>query len=105
MVWAFLAGLIAGWALATWRVSSQQHQEPTRTMLAYRDRERQLLHEVELHVRALHDRGLPWQVEEYNDGHVMVFTVLPGIEGIGRIFQQYGDNGPEWAVPGSHGSS
>ena len=55
-------------------------------MLAYRDRERQLLHEVELHVRALHDRGLPWQVEEYNDGHVMVFTVLPGIEGIGRIF-------------------
>jgi len=24
--------------------------------------------------------------------HVMVYTTLPGIEGIGRIFQRYGDD-------------
>ena len=52
----------------------------------------ELRHEVENHVWALHNRGLPRQVGEYNNDDVMAFTVLPGIEGIGRIFEQYGDD-------------
>jgi len=91
---AFVAGLIGG-ALShklggapsggpSPRTEQQQPERP--------ETPQQLLQQVEHHVRALRDLGLPWEVGQHSDGHVMVYTTLPGIEGIGRIFQRYGDD-------------
>ena len=45
--------------------------------------------EVERHVRALHDMGMPWEVIEYNDC-VKVETTLPCGCPISEIFKRHG---------------
>ena len=85
MFLVFGIGLVAGFALGTWWASPHRQQGRPQTT-------HEFLCEVERHVSALRDCGLPWQVDEYNDGHVRVSTLLPGIEGVGRVFQRYGDD-------------
>ena len=98
MFWAFVGGLITGVMSALIGVLTCSQQEAQRPQseqwwigLSPQARREQLLQRVEHHARALRDLGLPWEVEEYNDGHVVVYTTLPGMGPIGQIFQRYGD--------------
>ena len=85
VVFGVVLGLILGAALATWLRPRQQRE------LSRPQTTDELLREVDYHVCALNNRGLGFQVEEYNDGRVTVFTTLPSIEGIGRIFEQHAE--------------